>query len=296
MVHHPEVFHELHKELREAESTWPSYAFVTQEDWRRPEFLHDCAFICFIEFPNDPAQTRYGVLAPCKRECQAPFECYKRLAGRAWSFLPQRWRISESTLDPALEYEPYQFWTDLLSFVNYRDNQGVEGVGGRTFAVNPFRLSARFIEFYRLTSDSPVFPDKSPEKPQQTQPHADEFKAELDSVPQDVGPEVWPPDAGWHFRPGEFAVQGTAHPLSGILWDLLKHFVEARGPVLETDLQDSVWAESGAGPSGIRSQISNLRKELRKAIGLRRDFDPIPLVDKTPRRSWKLNDSLRPGA
>src|SRR5205807_1561848 len=33
--------------------------------------------------------------------------------------------------------------------------------------------------------------------------------------PTNVKPDVWPPDAGWHFRPGEFAFNGVTGKCKG---------------------------------------------------------------------------------
>ncbi len=122
-------------------------------------------------------------------------------------------------------------------------------------------------------------------------PSSESHRKPIESVEN----HTWPPDDGWRFRPGEFAFRGKSSPLRGKLWELLKFIVESRGPVTEEELRRHVWSDSAGAPSTIRSQLSNLRRELRKALKLPATFDPIPHIDTGPRRAWKLHDDLRPG-
>lgn len=93
---------------------------------------------------------------------------------------------------------------------------------------------------------------------------------------------LWPPDEGWAFRPGEAAFNGTRFKCAGKLLAMLRELARAPGePVIADRLKREVWGEEPEliEDGNLQGHISQLRKKLRDALGLERDFDPIPHTD-----------------
>ena len=114
---------------------------------------------------------------------------------------------------------------------------------------------------------------------------------------QDVNPEseeVWPPAEGWGFRPGEAAYNGKILSLVGIKWKLLQALVEQDRPLTVDELRDFGWASADQPDTKtMRTQLSQLRKLLRRKLILKADFDPIPRQDRGELLAWKLHAELR---
>ena len=109
----------------------------------------------------------------------------------------------------------------------------------------------------------------------------------------DVKPDPWPPDNGWHFRPGEFAFGGRKGKLTGKLWLLLKTLVEARRALTAENLRDVVWEHNeDCTVKNIRTHLSMLRTVLRTTYDLPNDLDLIPSADVGVLAAWRL-DELR---
>jgi hypothetical protein len=103
-------------------------------------------------------------------------------------------------------------------------------------------------------------------------------------------PETWPPDAGWHFRPGEAAYFGVVIPITGKLWGVLKALADARGAALTwCELSDAISPDTTPEPQAIRGYVSRVRAALRHAFGLDSSIDPVPNVEWGDRTSWRLD-------
>jgi hypothetical protein len=121
-------------------------------------------------------------------------------------------------------------------------------------------------------------------------------KEGVDAPVLDGNPTVenWPPDQGWHFRPGEFAFRGKSGQCSGKIWQLLKLFVDSRGPIDRNTIRDTLWKDEGhlVDDTNIRVHVSNLRKALREAFGLDSNAQPIVPVDRGEQMAWRLDESV----
>ncbi|HUY31456.1 MAG TPA: helix-turn-helix domain-containing protein [Pirellulales bacterium] len=109
------------------------------------------------------------------------------------------------------------------------------------------------------------------------------------SLPPD---EAWPPNAGWHFRPGQYAYNGESFDLTGAEWRLLKLF--GGNPSRRFAIDDLWKAAAGdnnpvADRNSTRTQLSNLRNALRRNHGLTQDVDPIPHSGKGIGTVWRLD-------
>ncbi len=104
----------------------------------------------------------------------------------------------------------------------------------------------------------------------------------------DTNSDTWPPDDGWHCRPGEVAFGGNKEKLTGKLWMLLKALAEARRPLTARNLHDVVWGHNEAcTDQNLRNHLSRLRTVLRTGYDLAEDVDPIRLqpLDRVKLRS-----------
>ena len=127
-----------------------------------------------------------------------------------------------------------------------------------------------------LTKDSPAA-------------HEGQQKAAGEKIDEKTDP--WPPDDGWHFRPGEFAFGGMKGELTGKLWMLLKAFAEARRSLTSSDLLDDVWGHNETcTEQNLRNHLSRLRTALRNVYDLAENVDPIPAVDKGNLAAWRLEE------
>lgn len=134
--------------------------------------------------------------------------------------------------------------------------------------------------------------------------HAPNGSAAPAVVPTVVGEKVetspiadaWPPDDGWHFRPGEAAFQKVIFSLRGKPWAVLKCLAEARNSARTwTELADAASPDTNPIKTTIRGYVANARKALKTAFRLSESHDPIPNVESGERTAWRLNIAvLRP--
>jgi hypothetical protein len=102
----------------------------------------------------------------------------------------------------------------------------------------------------------------------------------------------WPPDTGWHFHSGEYAIMGRVHKLAGTAWEFLNVFVSAEEPLTRRKLEELVWGGAIKSISTIRSTLSKLRTHLRTEFGLSKQVDPIPCVARGKRVAWILEEDV----
>jgi hypothetical protein len=104
--------------------------------------------------------------------------------------------------------------------------------------------------------------------------------------------EEWPPDGGWHFRPGEVWFKGQMIRLDGKRFALLKAFAEARVPLGYRELRQRVWHwNESVEDRTIRSTLARLRNALRERFGWDEAVDPIPDYSSDP-VTWRLDREL----
>lgn len=98
---------------------------------------------------------------------------------------------------------------------------------------------------------------------------------------------------GWAFEPGMAIFRGKRIDLSGKPWALLKALVEANGKRLDAQqLKDSAWGhDEFPDDRALVSQLSILRTKLRKSLQLPENTDPVPCVDRGPRKAWQLKSA-----
>lgn len=103
---------------------------------------------------------------------------------------------------------------------------------------------------------------------------------------------AWPPDEGWHFRPGEYAFLRQQAEARGKSWQLLKTLAEARRALTQRDLMSGIWKLQKVSDSNLRGLLSKTRNLLRHDFGLSKDVDPIPAVDAGESVAWKIDEEL----
>ncbi len=87
----------------------------------------------------------------------------------------------------------------------------------------------------------------------------------------------WPPDGGWHFRPGQYGYDRQTFWLSGAAWKLLRALASPNRKFPLAELKDmTLGKDSPTGEKGMQTHLSLLRTTLRQNHGLDADADPIP--------------------
>lgn len=104
--------------------------------------------------------------------------------------------------------------------------------------------------------------------------------------------EAWPPDDGWHFRTGAFAVAGRVYELPGKRLELLEVLECSRLPISLGEMRSKIWMETEPEDQSIRSTISQLRKFLLSKLPFEPDDDPIPRTKHDGQNAWKLDKTL----
>lgn len=108
--------------------------------------------------------------------------------------------------------------------------------------------------------------------------------------------EQWPPDQGWHFRPGEVAFCKVKFRLVGKPWFVLKRLAMRSGsPVRKNDLLDAVGTDYAITDDCLRSYVFQVRDALRLAFHLdkgQKSDDPILNVERGSQCAWKINESI----
>jgi hypothetical protein len=112
-----------------------------------------------------------------------------------------------------------------------------------------------------------------------------------------VKPGAWPPDARWHFRPGEFAFNSVIGKCNGKTFQLLQFLAEQRRAVTRYEILESVWRQKErAGmpvdDTNVKVHLTKVRVVLRGAFGLTKKIDPIPNVDHGSNSAWKLDEAV----
>lgn len=108
-------------------------------------------------------------------------------------------------------------------------------------------------------------------------------------------PATWPPDDGWHFRPGEFAYRGKRGKAVGKIWEMLKLLATARAPVDRDSIRAAVWPEDIQGlteDQAISQTIKKGRAVIRAAFRLPASVNPIPSVDFGQRAAWRIDEGV----
>lgn len=107
-----------------------------------------------------------------------------------------------------------------------------------------------------------------------------------------AAPAEWPPDDGWHFRPGAYAYRGETHALNGKLLKLLEHLATSRFPSTAEQMAEAMDSDAKEA-SSIRTDLTNLRNILRENHKLPSDSDPIPCTAKGEPSVWELDIDCR---
>lgn len=108
-------------------------------------------------------------------------------------------------------------------------------------------------------------------------------------------PPEWPPDAGWHFRPGEFAFRGVRGRAVGKVWAMLKLLATASAPVCRDSIRTTVWPEDQQGTTddvAISQTIKKARAIVRATFGLAAGVNPFPSVDFGARAAWRFDEAV----
>lgn len=100
---------------------------------------------------------------------------------------------------------------------------------------------------------------------------------------------AWPPDDGWHFRPGLYAFRRKTYALQGKLWKLLKHLAESRFPSTAAEMIAAMGSDGAKADGSIRTDLTNLRTILRGNHKLPSGSDPIPCKAKGEPSAWGLD-------
>ncbi|HEV3022084.1 MAG TPA: hypothetical protein VGX76_06440 [Pirellulales bacterium] len=172
----------------------------------------------------------------------------------------------------------------------------------RIFAntVWPNLFQVGLAEKLRAISDADFLPELEAESLRVATLLADQAKEERLTAPQrDVAPitdtAAWPPDAEWHFRPGQYAYDSKSFDLIGAKWLLLKKLASnltRHFPL--TELRDAACGpDSPTSPTSIRPLLTKLRKILVKNHDLPEDADPIPGDGKGQGAVWWLDMNNR---
>jgi len=99
---------------------------------------------------------------------------------------------------------------------------------------------------------------------------------------------VWPPDGGWHFRPGKFAVARQSFSLSGMQLKLLEILAKARWSLSARDLKEYLWPGESRNDDTLRTHLSDLRKALCELLKLPHDVDLVKCNRQRP-ALWQLD-------
>lgn len=105
---------------------------------------------------------------------------------------------------------------------------------------------------------------------------------------------TWPPDDGWHFRPGEVAFRGRKTKALQRESRILQCLVAAKGPVTRQTFLDEAWdvPEPVITDSALPTQIFRARKVLEALFPEIGEEDPIPCVQRGMHAAWRLNAEL----
>jgi hypothetical protein len=105
--------------------------------------------------------------------------------------------------------------------------------------------------------------------------------------------QSWPPDAGWHFREGEYAFAWRKAPIRGKPSILLKLLASSAGPVSRAIITARLWPR-GDAPLGveeaIRQHLLKVRNNLKCRFSLSDAADPIPHVDFGAQTAWRIDE------
>lgn len=91
---------------------------------------------------------------------------------------------------------------------------------------------------------------------------------------KDVGPgpgkslEVWPPPAGWGFRQGEAAYDGTVFPVAGKAAAVLQLLAGRPDGVTAAELKRIVWQDLSTDERTVQNAVSAARSAVRKGLGI----------------------------
>lgn len=110
-----------------------------------------------------------------------------------------------------------------------------------------------------------------------------------DQTQQKVNSDKWPPDLGWHFRPGEAAFLGTVFEIRGRQFGVLKALAGQAGGLEVWSISKSISPEYELSPNSIKAYVSQVRSKLREVFLLDKSVDPLPNVDWGERTAWKLD-------
>ncbi len=99
------------------------------------------------------------------------------------------------------------------------------------------------------------------------------------------GREKWPPDQGWHFKPGFVWFRGCRYEITAKCKKLLEKFLKwGDVPIERPDLFKTAWPDDVVGDDALRQQLSKLRLlliEIAKDIDADENVidDPLPHKD-----------------
>jgi len=155
------------------------------------------------------------------------------------------------------------------------------GFGQCSIASPETALFARFAELIPF-----AVPETQAATEQSTHGDSTDPSSQNPTPPPDS--DEWPPNKGWHFRPGEAAFRGIAFKLTDTQWEILKLLSVSRRPVEKNRLLGI--RDSGIEESTLRSHISKIRKAIRGAFRL--NGDPIPQRGSGKNLSYFLNEEV----
>jgi hypothetical protein len=113
-----------------------------------------------------------------------------------------------------------------------------------------------------------------------------------DQYPSPASSTAWPPDDGWHFRPGEAAFCGLTFNIMGRMASVLSTLANARGAARTWSELASGLDNSDVEMTTVRGYVSQLRTVLRQRFGIS-NADPIPSVERGGgSTAWRLNSDL----
>lgn len=101
---------------------------------------------------------------------------------------------------------------------------------------------------------------------------------------------AWPPDDGWHSRPGYCAFQGIKVPITGMPALILDALFKATYPVGELALTEAAGSVGAKGT--LQSHLTRCRDILRTEFRIERSLNPIPSRGRGADIVWWIDREL----
>jgi hypothetical protein len=121
---------------------------------------------------------------------------------------------------------------------------------------------------------------------------SDAFDPEIDSA------EAWPPDPGWHFREGEFAIGGKSCLVGPQEFKFVQTLVKARRTLTSNELFKSIWGDESADePNEKYKKLQNLKARVKKKVAASPNPPALRIVNEGRgfEGRWSIKPRYAPG-